>query len=292
MAVAQAALTERTYVGQFGSPTFGLRLVKGGVEVDADTIPTVTLTKEGDPDEEIATLNTEVIDTGVYEVSLTSVHTQEPGYYTLTWNYTFDGYPETFAAYIEVGPANPAYDELPEGFKDLVDNVWLRFADGYDSPNGGPHAQVELQTHFTRGRFGQLLRHALNALNVKAQPRTTYVIPPDQGKEFPLGKWGGMLEQALYIEALKHLRRTYTEQPEVVGVNVARLDRRDYVRRWGDILQDEMRGFEESLEHFKIAHMGLGRPAIIVSGGAYGTYAPTRVSHAGAARPRYWARYY
>lgn len=292
MVMTRAALTERVYVSQFASPVFGLNIIKGGEPGSADADPEVEVIREGDPDESLVTLTATEVELGTYEVSLTSVHTSKPGFYTLKWSYAVDSSAEVFESYIEVGAANPAYDELPEPFKDLVDSVWVRFADTYDSPNGGPHAQVELQTHFNRGRFGQLLRHALSALNVKAQPRTTYVIPPDHGREFPLRRWGGMLEQALYIEALKHLRRTYTEQPEVVGVNIARLDRRDYVRRWGDILQDEMRDFEEALEHFKIAHMGLGRPAVIVSGGAYGTYAPTRVSHAGAARPRHWARFY
>lgn len=102
MTVAQASLTERVYVSQFSSPAFGLNIIKAGVPAQADAPPTVEVVQEGDPDVTLATLTSTQVEVGSYEVSLTSTHTQEPGFYTLKWDYTFEGY-------IEVGPANPCY---------------------------------------------------------------------------------------------------------------------------------------------------------------------------------------
>jgi hypothetical protein len=76
------------------------------------------------------------------------------------------------------------------------------------------------------------------------------------------------------------------------GVTVARQDRRDYMQRWREVLQMETEDATNALEVFKIAHMGLGRPKVLVSGGAYGNYGPTRLPHSAAARPRYYYRWY
>jgi hypothetical protein len=173
--------------------------------------------------------------------------------------------------------------------KGVVEAVWMRFADLFDSPGGGPNLMVYFQSRFGRGRIAQLLGVALNRLNIVAQPHTTYTLtgPPD-GNEFPLAKWGGLLDQATYIEVLKHLIRSYTEQPEAPGVNIARLDRRDYAQRWQTVLEAEERDYRDMLDNFKIAHMGFSRPRVLVSGGVYGSYGPTRLAASAAARPRYW----
>lgn len=292
MSIPVASLTERVYVSQFDSPAFGLNIYKDGALTDPDEGVTVRLTLEGDSETIIFEKGASQSDVGVYQVQLTSVDTQKVGFYTLRWSYTVQSSAELFETYLEVGPVNPAYDELDEDIKDIVDVVWLRFADTYDSPDGGPHAQVYLQTHFTRGRFAQLLGIALRRLNVVSQPKMVYALSQTEGKKFPVAAWGGVLEQALYIEVIKHLRRIYTEQPDVIGVNVARMDRKDYLNRWGLILQDEEKDFRSSLEGFKIAHMGLGRAKAMVAGGVYGNYGPTRTMRASSARPRFWSRWY
>lgn len=291
MSAALATLTERVYVSQFTTAVFGVTVRKAGEPADADGNVVVRLIEEASGNT-IATLTATHVQTGDYQITLISSHTAQTGLYTLRWEYAIDGTPEEFESYIEVGPSNPAYDDLDEDFKDLVDTVWLKFADSYDSPGGGPHAQVHLQSHFSRGRFAQLLRTAVGRLGVIQPPKTVYTLSADEGKKFPLATWGWVLEQALFVEVLKHLIRTYTEQPEVVGVNVARTDRRDYVRRWETVLTMEQRELDSALDLFKVQHMGLGSASIMVSGGVYGRYAPTRVAHSAAARPRYYARFY
>jgi hypothetical protein len=150
-----------------------------------------------------------------------------------------------------------------------------------------------VQSNFGRNRLAQLLRIAVGRLNTAAQPYQTYTIDGDGGASFPVQQWGSLLESALYVECLRHLMRSYVEQPEVQsGSGVSRLDRRDYMDRWGTVLQDEQQMLKSQLDTFKIAHMGLGTARVLVSGGAYGRWGPTRLPLSEAARPRWLTRFY
>lgn len=97
---------------------------------------------------------------------------------------------------------------------------------------------------------------------------------------------GGLLSHN--CETLKHLVRSYVEQPALQGGEVTRHDRRDYLDRWRSVLQDEREELKTQLDVFKIRSMGLGRPAVLVSGGAYGR-APSGMRYLGLrGRPRYY----
>ncbi len=285
------SLGERRFVSQYSIEPVGLDIRIAGEPGDPDNNEVVV--KMMSLDESVTYFNREAnrLDVGSYQATISSVETATPGIYKIVWEYEIDEALQIFVGLIEVGEASAAYDRLSIGFKGIVESAWLRFADLFDSPDGGPHLQVYFQTRFGRGRMAQLLQIAVNRLNTVAQPRTTYSID-EELKPFPYAQWGGLLDQALYIEAIKHLRRSYVEQPESIGVNVARLDRRDYLQRWGEILRDEEEDFKSSLDTFKMAHMGLGRPSILVSGGVYGNFGPTRLPGSAAARPRFWARFY
>jgi hypothetical protein len=174
--------------------------------------------------------------------------------------------------------------------KSIVDDTWIKFADLFDSPEGGPNLQTYYQTHFSRNRIAQLLKTAVGLLNTTAQPFQSYSI--DVPGQFPIQQWGPLLGQALYVEVLKHLIRSYVEQPAFVGGSVTRLDRRDYMDRWQSVLDEERKQLKSQLDIFKISNMGLGKPKVLVSGGVYGRYGPTRFAGSVAARPRYWSRFY
>lgn len=283
-------LGEREYFSQYEIDTTGIVIHISGVPTDPDA---------NDVDVGMKTLDDVVVfaprpadnpAVGVYETELQSAETATQGIFKLTWTYAVATVPQTFISLIEVGVPSVLYDSLSEDMKGLIELTWTRFADLFDSPFGGPHLQVYFQANFNRGRMADLLRLAVGTLNTVAQPMTTYTISGTG--EFPIDQWGALLEKQLYIETLKHLIRSYTEQPEAMNVSLSRLDRRDYVSRWRDVLLMEQDELKKQMEGFKIAHMGLGRPRVLVSGGVYGTYGPTRLSHSAAARPRYWFRFH
>lgn len=286
---------ERQYVSQYATDLLGLVIHKAGVPADADGDVTMTLISEDtDPHSTVASRVANHLAVGTYETALTSAESAVPGLYTVHWSYAIDAVPQTYETYIQVGTPMPDYDRLAPGMKDIVDSVWIRFADLFDSPQGGPNLQTYFQQHFGRGRIAQLLRISMGRLNTMAQPFQTYTLDDGQGgASFPITQWGSLLETATYVEAVKHLVRSYVEQPNVLtSGSVSRLDRRDYMDRWASVLRDEEEMLQRQLEVFKISNMGLGRPAVLVSGGVYGRYGPTRIAGSVAARPRYWTRWY
>lgn len=287
-------LAERTWISRYSMRRVGITIHRAGVLADPDantvTVDMVDETTQVPVFEDSPALREEA---GVYSVELDTADTGNPGFYRIIWRFEINGTDQTEETFIEVGQSAPEYDALDETFRDLVDNVWWRFADLFDSPMGGPHLQVYFQTNFGRGRLARIMRAALGRINTVSQPHQTFVIPPMEGAAFPIGDWGGLLELATYIETIKHLIRSYTEQPLAEGVTTARLDRRDYMDRWRTVLEMEQEDYKSMLDTYKIAFMGLSTsPRVLVSGGVYGNFGPTRLAGSAASRPRYWARFY
>lgn len=282
---------DREYISQYAIDPLGLSIRKAGVAANADGAVLITLTNEStlvDVFTDAVCLNPA---TGDYEYLTSSSDTQTPGRYTVSFTYDLDLVPQIAQYYIEIGERAPAYDSLQPVMKTLIESVNIRFADLFDSQDGGANLETYYQSHFNRNRMGQLLVIAMGRLNTMAQPYMQYTLE-DGGKAFPSDQWGSLLETATYIEVLRHLIRSYVEQPMFMGANITRLDRRDYQQRWESVLQAEEMMFTRQMEVFKIAHMGFGRPRVLVSGGVYGRYGPTRIAGSVAARPRYWTRFY
>lgn len=264
---------DRRFLSRYSSATFAINVYRGGALADADAAVTGTLLREGDTTP-AWTRDATTPATGVYEVALSSADTVTPGEYTLTFNYTVDGQPQVYGYDIEIGQSSPAYDALGGGsdWAGVVEGVWAKFADLFDSPYGGPNLQTYMQTNFGRNRLAQLLPAALQRLNSATVGHASYAVG---ATGFPFGDWGGLLQQSLYIEVLKHLVRSYTEQPEVIlGTAVSRVDRRDYTQRWREVLDMETTEFERDLSRYRLANLGLGNVSVLVSGGAFGKLGP------------------
>lgn len=283
----------REYLPPFSTSGFGLAILSQGVPADPDNQQVgVVMTSEADGSV-VLSGNAARVTTGQYVVTPTPAQTSVPGNYTVTWTYGMLGQPQEYQTYLTIGQSTPEYDSLSPMMQDVVETTLIRFADSFDSPAGGPNLQTYFQTHFDRGRMAQLLRIAVGTMNTISQPYQTYTIDGVGGAVFPMQQWGSLLERALYIEALKHLIRSYVEQPMIsAGESITRADRRDYMDRWRSVLVDETDLFRQQSQTFKIASMGLGQPSVLIGGGVYGRFSPTRVSNSIAARPRMWARFY
>lgn len=285
-----AFVPERQFISQYSQDLLGYSVYLNGALADPDdNRVTVILIREAD-DAVVLSRATERHALGQYQTLLSSVETSVPGNYRVRFDYTVAGVDQTFGGLVLIGQASPSYDSLPAEFKTVVDQVWGWFEDLFDSPDGGPHLATYFQTKFDRGRVAQRMRTALGRLNTVSQPFQTYTLDPAEGAVFPLGTWGPLLERATAVEVIKHLRRSYVEQPLFMGGNVTRLDRRDYMDRWGEILDDEEASLKGQLDTYKMSAMNLGRPAVLVSGGVYGRWAPTRIGGMAAARGIFFNR--
>lgn len=286
--------TERTYVSQYSQPPLTFTIYVGGTPADPDGSSVAGRLLMQNPDGTEALVNTYAAvreDAGVYVITPTSADTQTPGYAELDWSYSISGTPQQYASPLQIGPANPHWDSLPVEMQDFLEQqVWVRFADLFDSPGGGPNLQTYFQAHWSRGRAAQMMGIALMKINAVAQPWSNYTLDGNGGPQYAIQFWGGLLASYTYIECVKQLIRAYTEQPAFQGPPIARMDRRDYIDRWRAALADEQAELKSLLDVFKIRHIMNGSPRVLVSGGTYGRYAPTRVAGSVAARPRMWAR--
>lgn len=280
-------LVDRRYVSRYAQPGFGIKVYRAGALADADAPPQVSYYVG---EEEVPAWTREATrdSLGTYSIVLSSVETSTPQVATLQWDYTIDGVEQVYGLDIEIGGNAPAYDALSPEWQAIIEQVWIKFADLYDSPLGGPHLQIYIQTHFGRNRLAQLLPDALQVLNSASSPHASYKF----GESFPFDDWGGLLADSLYIEVIKHLIRSYVEQPEaILGVTISRLDRRDYMDRWQTILGMEEAGFERDLKRYRQANLGLGHVSVLVAGGAYGNWGP-QINPGGvgaaAARGYFW----
>jgi hypothetical protein len=287
------ALPDKEWLNQYDPALLALVIHVNGVPADPDAnAVTVTMTNLETGVDLFARPATRAA-VGSYEIQLNAGDTAEPGEYKLRWDYDVGGNADYYETQIQVGQFSPDYAALNDDMRGIVEQTWNRFEDLFDSPYGGPNLQTYFQSHFNRGRMAQLLVLAVGRLNTVAQPYQTYTLDGVNGPVFPVTKWGALLERALYVETLKHLKRSYVEQPDLRGGEVTYHDRRDYLDRWGVILDDEEQDLKSQLDTFKISNMMLGRPAVLVSGGVYGRFGPTRYAGSAAARPRYaYARFY
>ncbi|MFF7198172.1 hypothetical protein ACFZAM_31250 [Streptomyces sp. NPDC008079] len=285
--------TDRQYVSRYRAATFGLQVMRDGVAADADGPVTAAFLHDDEAAAVVVSGPADHDGPGMYSARLTSRETATPGPYVLVWTYQVNAVDEEWRVWVEVGKTAPEYDRLSDDMQQLIESVWNRFGDLFDFATEGPHLQTYFQSNFGRNRMAQLLKIAVGRLNTMAQPYQTYTIDGDGGASFPVAKWGSLLESALYVECLRHLMRSYVEQPDLAsGSGVSRLDRRDYMDRWAEVLGVEEPVLKEQLATFKIANMGLGRARVLVSGGVYGRWGPTRAPLSVAARPRIMTRMY
>jgi hypothetical protein len=263
---------DRRYLSRYASEQVGFVAMIGGVPGDVDGNAVTATLLDAATGVTVRSPTVSRLDTGRYGVVLTSADTATVRPLDVRFDFQIAATPGIYVIELDVGPSAPDYDALSVGWRGVVESVWIRFADLFDSPLGGPNLQVYAQSRFGRNRIAQLLRQAVGWLNTISQPHQTYSIEGD----FPFSSWGALVEQALYVEVLKHLIRSYVEQPEVMlTATVSRLDRRDYMQRWQEMLAIEQADLTKQLDNFKIASLGLGNVRVLVSGGAYGRLGPT-----------------
>jgi hypothetical protein len=284
-----AHLHDWNYTSQFACDIDGIQIFVAGVLTDPDSNSVLVGMKDQNNNIIFANQTAVRKSVGVYQIQFTGAQTSVPGFYILTWNFHLSTVAETTETFVQVGAKNPAYDNLPAPMQDIVQSVWVRFADMFDSPQGGPHLQIFFQTNFSLGRIAQLLKIALGLLNTTGQPYSNYQLS-DPG-EFPYAQWGSILEEALYVECIKHLIRSYVEQPLPTGVTIARQDRRDFQQRWTDVLTMEQETLKSQLEVFRIAHMFTPIARSLVSGGVFGNMSPSRMPGNAAPRGRFSGYY-
>jgi hypothetical protein len=153
------------------------------------------------------------------------------------------------------------YDPLTLGTTDVektVDLCWMLLEDCFDSDIGGPYLRDATLAYFDKEKMEKLLPLAFMQINLK---------PPQQQFDetnFPYATGEALLAKALLIETIKHLMRSYVEQPAILGGNVSYFDKRDYLQRWQSIYTIEMEEFRHWLALWKRGFYQFGRSSLLI----------------------------
>lgn len=136
------------------------------------------------------------------------------------------------------------YDSLPDEAKGIVDAACAWFGDAFDNSMFGPF--VEEFTGFSKDRMAQLVEPALGDV-------LTYV--GIQGLNFTVANYPykmsiakRCLSLAMTVEVIRHLMRSYVEIPDTSRVGTNDLVRRDYLSRWGSLLNDYIGQLEDAAQ--------------------------------------------
>lgn len=221
---------------------------------------------------------------GLYSFRLTPTHTAQRGDYTATWVYEMNGEERRFTTDFTVVGEQPYWDSLDDEQRRIVENVYHRVSDAWDSTVGGPYLWELSQSNFGLETIARLMAtEAITYINLyKPKP----FIPPFtvgavSGKPFPVA-WYGLLEKATFWTLCKHLSRSYLEQPSPVNVTAARLDRSDYYGKWKEVAAGEQEELNSMLAMLKRQYSyGVRSRASLVAGGIF------PISYLDPARPRW-----
>ena len=137
-----------------------------------------------------------------------------------------------------------------------LDLAWLKVEDGFDSLPGGPYLYDISRKNFSQQKSFLLFPFAFVRFNY------TFPNPPSPTftlTDFPWKDHHTMMGQAMTLEIIHHLIRSYVEIPVPTGSgNITLLDRTTYQDRWREIYSAEEEQFKNALRVFKRAYLQLG----------------------------------
>lgn len=189
-------------------------------------------------------------------------NTADVGQYIVVATFTLiDGVKRSVRVDFEVidpfNPPEPTADEI------LADAVWHKFEDSFDANDEGPWLRDQTLNYFNKTKMPEFAADAIFEIN-NANPVTTadlnfFVHDGAMTLDGPL------LIQGTYMAVLRHLIRSYTEQPLPTGAPFGYLDRRDYAQRWQMVYQMEMETFRRWLALWKRSYLQLGHSKLLIS---------------------------
>jgi hypothetical protein len=212
------------------------------------------------PDGTVNTFTGSITDDG--EGFLRYADTDDIGEYRVVAAFTFsdDSIRSVRADFEVIDPFNPPApdDEETIGFL-----VWRRLEDAFDSEEGGPWLQDVTASTFKKEKMTLFMTEALFDINQQS-PITTagmgdFIVGGVPNADSPL------LIQGVLLSVIRHLIRSYVEQPQPVGAQVVYEDRRDYLTRWQSLLQDEETRYTRWVSLWKRKYLGLGESRVLVS---------------------------
>lgn len=179
---------------------------------------------------------------------------------------TPDGTRSTRADFEVIDPLDP-----PVMSKSYIAAVWgwRKFEDCFDAEDEGPWLRDVTLNFFNKSKMEEFIDEALLDINLQNPPTNLvldYFVADPVGSDPPTATSNiPLLAHGIALAVIRHLMRSYVEQPNPVGMPIAWHDRRDYLQRWQTVYQIEQQQYMRTLALFKRSFLQLGRVAMLVS---------------------------
>ena len=214
------------------------------------------------PSEEVPIISNDpgvVVDDGHAQYLVDSSHVSEPGEYLATAQFVLSN-GEKKTIIVDFDAVDPFQSEGVGPLEPWVDLTWRKLEDCFDSEIGGPWLRDMTMARFDKSKMRTLMPEAILDINVQ-QPITGFTEDT-----FPLDESSGALfSHALFVSVVRHLIRSYAEQPDVNNSPVGFLDRRRYQDTWSKVLQIEEPQYRRVLALWKRQYFSLGKSKILIS---------------------------
>lgn len=198
---------------------------------------------------------------GVAEADINFTDTSDPGLYLAQITFTLtDGAKRSTMFSFEVIDPLESSSEGTTNLEKALDMSWMLFEDLFDSELGGPFLRDRTMAQFNRNKMDRLAPRAFYRIGNTFQPASSY-----DETNFPFAGHTPLFTQAMLVETINHLMRSYVEQPSQPNANIPYFDRRDYLNRWKLILDGEEKLLIDWLDLFKRDQLGF-QSSLLVGG--------------------------
>lgn len=146
----------------------------------------------------------------------------------------------------------------------IADGVWTKLEDCFDAENEGPWLQDMTLNYFREEKMEKFINDALFDINYQ-NPPTNLTISNFVSNQNVVSTNYPLLVQGVFIQVLRHLMRSYVEQPLPTGAQIAFQDRRDYLQRWREIFDIEKAQYDRWVALYKRGFLQLGHSRLLVA---------------------------
>lgn len=212
------------------------------------------------PDETKVSASGDIDDAGLGTLQFDD--TDQQGLYIAVATFTLaDGARKSMTIQFEVyDPFNPP---APTAEEIVANKVWDKIEDCFDSEVEGPWLRDMTLNVFNRGKMQDFIDEGLFDINQQNPPTDIGLEAFFQGdqpnSDLPL------LVQGTFLSVVRHLIRSYVEQPQPMGAQVVYEDRREYLQRWQETYQIELETYSRWIALWKRKYLQLGNAKSLVA---------------------------
>ena len=192
-------------------------------------------------------------------------NTEEAGQYLVQAQFTLVTQ-EIKSVMVNFTVDDPFHIPPPTEAQLVAEEVWLRFEDSFDSVEGGPILRDYTLSHFDLKKIERFIPEALLEINVQMPP-TQYSISyfATRSGDGEINQLMPLLSNGVMCSVLRHMIRSYIEQPVPQGAQIAYEDRTRYAQAWQTAYATERENWISMVRLYKRQELRLGHSALLTA---------------------------